>query len=294
MNKHKCFLGLAILATLVTTPAQAEEVSKKAADLMAQNSNSTDSVDQNINNTQPVNTPTSPSPLSEPLYKSGDTDSKLPANNYFYLGASVGRGFPSDVKLKGKATDAARIQLLQNANIPNEGENDLSLYPGSYWNIAGGYQWKNARAELEIGSGSFGNDELKPVPGKIDLGSQTVANNQTQPTASFGKINLTTAFVNGYYDIATGSKFRPYLGAGIGLGFIGDQDGGFGGLIDYGTSFAYQGKVGIQYEVVKKGNAFVEFRYVGLTGYTSKKNNTEIEIGSINSPAVSVGYRQGF
>jgi opacity protein-like surface antigen len=286
MNKHKCFLGLAILATLVTTPAQAESVSRKAADLMAQNSNPTDSVDQNTNNTQPVNTPTS-------IYGGNDTDSKLPASNYFYLGGSVGRGFPSDVKLKGKATDPARIQLLQNANIPNEGENDLSLYPGSYWNIAGGYQWKNARAELEIGSGSFGNDELKPVPGKLDLGSQTVANNQTQPTPGVGKINLTTAFVNGYYDIATGSKFRPYLGAGIGLGFISDQDNGLIG-VDYGTSFAYQGKVGVQYEVVKKGNAFVEFRYLGLTGYTSKKNNTEIEIGSINSPAVSVGYRQGF
>ena len=99
--------------------------------------------------------------------------------------------------------------------------------------------------------------------------------------------------MNGYYDIATGSKFRPYLGAGIGLGFIGDQDNGLNEF-DYGTSFAYQGKVGVQYEVVKKGNAFVEFRYVGLTGYTSKKNNTETEIGSINSPAVSVGYRQGF
>jgi opacity protein-like surface antigen len=286
MNKHKRFLGLAILATLVTTPAQAQEVSRKAADLMSQNSNSTDSVDQNTNNTQPVNTLAS-------TYNSGDTDSKLPASNYFYLGASVGRGFPSDVKLKGKATDAATIQILQNAKIPNEYENELSLYPGSYWNIAGGYQWKNARGELEIGSGAFGNDELKPVSGKIDLSSQVVANNQTQPTAFSGKINLTTAFVNGYYDIATGSKFRPYLGAGIGLGFISDQDNGLKEF-DYGTSFAYQGKVGVQYEVVKKGNAFVEFRYVGLTGYTSKKNNTEIEFGSINSPAVSVGYRQGF
>lgn len=282
MNKHKCFLGLAILATLVTTPAQAEEVSRKAADLMSQNSNSTDSVDQNTNNTQPVNTLAS-------TYNSGDTDSKLPASNYFYLGASVGRGFPSDVKLKGKSTDAARIQTLRNANIPNESENELSLYPGSYWNIASGYQWKNARAELEIGSGAFGNDELKSV----SAGGVPNNQNQTPPTALSGKINLTTAFVNGYYDIATGSKFRPYLGAGIGLGFISDQDNGLNGF-DYGTSFAYQGKVGVQYEVVKKGNAFVEFRYVGLTGYTSKKNNTEIEIGSINSPAVSVGYRQGF
>ncbi len=279
-------LGLAILATLVTTPAQAESVSRKAADLMAQNSNPTNSVAQNTNNTQPVNTLAS-------VYSDSDTDSKLPASNYFYLGASVGRGFPSDIKLKGKVTDAARINNLRAANIPNEIENDLSLYPGSYWNIAGGYQWKNARAELEIGSGSFGNDELKPVSGKLDLGSQGVANNQTPPTPGTGKINLTTAFVNGYYDIATGSKFRPYLGAGIGLGFISDQDKGLEGF-DYGTSFAYQGKVGVEYEVVKKGNAFVEFRYVGLTGYTSKKSGTEIEIGSVNSPAVSVGYRQGF
>jgi opacity protein-like surface antigen len=238
MNKHKCFLGLAILATLVTTPAQAEPVSRKAADLMAQNSNSTDSIAPNTNNTQPVNTPA-------PMYQGSDTDSNLPASNYFYLGASVGRVFPSDIKLKGKATDAARINALRQANIPNESENNLSLYPGSYWNIAGGYQWKNARAELEIGSGAFGNDELKPVPGKLDLASEQVANDQTQPTPGLGKINLTTAFVNGYYDIATGSKFRPYLGAGIGLGFFSDQDNG---LLrsDYGTSFAYQGKVGVQ------------------------------------------------
>ena len=76
MNKHKCFLGLAILATLVTTPAQAESVSRKAADLMAQNSNPTNSVDQNTNNTQPVNT-------SASVYEGSDTDSKLPVSNYF-------------------------------------------------------------------------------------------------------------------------------------------------------------------------------------------------------------------
>jgi opacity protein-like surface antigen len=159
----------------------------------------------------------------------------------------------------------------------NETEYDVSLYSGSYWNIAGGYQWKDTRAELEIGSGSFGNDELKLLEFRQAL---------------TGKINLTTVFVNGYYDIPTKSKFRPYLGAGIGLGFISDQDNGLNG-VDYGTSFAYQGKVGLQYEVVKKGNAFIEFRYVGLTGYTSSKSGIETEIGSINYPAVSVGYRQG-
>lgn len=234
MNKYKCCLGLAILATLVTTPAQAESVSRKAADLMAQNSNSINSIklpdlqvtnlattttplytgkefyltykvenkgltgatgswtdkvylssdnrldsndnliaentftpdtpfnssyERNIpfltpstagqyylitiidaNNTLnegkglreennsvfiPItvisaNTPPSSSAVSEPSYPSSDTDSKLPASNYFYLGASVGRGFPSDIKLKAKATDAATIQSLRNNDIPNE------------------------------------------------------------------------------------------------------------------------------------------------------------------------------
>lgn len=45
---------------------------------MAQNSNPTDSVDQNINNTQPVNTPAS-------VYEGSDTDSKLPVSDYFVV-----------------------------------------------------------------------------------------------------------------------------------------------------------------------------------------------------------------
>ena len=105
MNKHKCFLGLAILATLVTTPAQAESVSRKAADLMAQNSNSTDSVDQNTNNTQPVNTPAS-------TYKSSDTDSKLPASNYWYVSGSVGSASPgNDVKFSSLFNDKISLAL---------------------------------------------------------------------------------------------------------------------------------------------------------------------------------------
>ncbi|MBS3026188.1 MAG: hypothetical protein HCA25_03585 [Dolichospermum sp. DET50] len=38
MNKNLCFFVVAILATLFTTSAQAEEVSRKAADLMANSS----------------------------------------------------------------------------------------------------------------------------------------------------------------------------------------------------------------------------------------------------------------
>ncbi|MEY2914886.1 MAG: hypothetical protein RLZZ184_4195 [Cyanobacteriota bacterium] len=257
MNKHKCFLGLAILATLVTTPAQAESVSRKAADLMAQNSNPTDSVDQNTNNTQPVNT-------SASVYEGSDTYSTLPVSNYWYVSGSVGLAFPGDV------------------NVTQSGvSGDLSLDSGFQLTAAGGYQRKNTRAEVEVSFRSPGADKL------------TVSGNETNLT---GNVNQTTFLVNGYYDIPTKSKLRPYVGAGIGFGLISPDIKRGGNKVETsnGTSFAYQGKIGVEYEVVKKGNAFVEFRYVGLTGYTSKKNDIEIEFGSFNSPAVSVGYRQGF
>ncbi|MFM5890771.1 MAG: P44/Msp2 family outer membrane protein, partial [Dolichospermum sp.] len=229
-NKHKCFLGLAILATLVTTPAQAEPVSRKAANLMAQNSNST---------------------------------SKLPASNYWYASGSVGPAFP------------------RNVNVTTDTTFDLSLDSGFQLTAAGGYQQKNTRAEVEVSFRSPGANKY------------TAGGNESKLT---GNVSQTTLLVNGYYDIPTKSKLRPYLGAGIGFGLISPNIKEQGSKIDTSdsTSFAYQGKIGVEYEVVEKGNAFVEFRYVGLTGYTSDKNNTRIEFGSFNSPALSFGYRQGF
>ena len=255
MNKHKCFLGLAILATLVTTPAQAESVSRKAADLMAQNSNSTDSVNQNTN-TQPVNTPTS-------IYGGNDTDSKLPASNYFYLGGSVGSASPgNDVKFSSFSNDKF----------------SLALDSTSQWNIAGGYQRGNYRSEAEISYSSFG------------------INNASINTRSFpysGHVSTTSILGNIYWDIPTGSKFRPYLGAGLGTSTISGKIKDQGQEVDLGTgwSFAYQGKVGLQYELVRKGNAFVEFKYLGIGTY---QNDAGRDVTPPNSYGVNVGYRQGF
>jgi len=256
MNKHKCFLGLAILATLVTTPAQAESVSRKAADLMAQNSNSTDSVDQNTNNTQPVNTPPS-------TYKGSDTDSKLPASRYYYLSGSVGSASPGN-DLQGSSLFNNKISL--------------ALDSTSQWNIAGGYQRGNYRSEAEISYSSFG------------------INNASINTRSFpysGNVSTTSILGNIYWDIPTGSKFRPYLGAGLGTSTISGKIKYQGQEADLGTgwSFAYQGKVGLQYELVRKGNAFVEFKYLGIGTY---QNDAGRDVTPPNSYGVNVGYRQGF
>jgi opacity protein-like surface antigen len=262
MTKHKCFLGLAILATLVATPAQAEEVSMKAADLMAQNSNSTDSVDQNSNNTQPVNTPLSPSLPSEPLYGGSDTASKLPASNYWYVSGSVGSASPGN-DLQGSSNFNNKLNLALNST--------------SSWNIAGGYQRGNYRSELEISYSSFGVNKVS-----ID----------TQSFPFSGNVSTTSILGNTYWDIPTGSKFRPYLGVGIGAGILGGKIKDQGQEADVtGSSFAYQGKVGLEYELARKGNAFVEFKYLGIGKYENKAGGNTTPP---NSYGVNVGYRLGF
>ncbi|KRH97857.1 outer membrane protein [Cylindrospermopsis sp. CR12] len=295
MKIYSFFWFPAVLASLAfATSVKAEEVSTKAADLMGVSTDNQDSSNLLAQTSDPGFTTTSPTTGSAPLYTGGD-NSQLPASNYFYLGASVGRAFPGDVNAKGKATDAATIRLLQNARILNESENNLGLYSGNQWNIAGGYQWDNVRAELEIGSSSFGLDVSKPVPGKLDLQTRTVtvATSDTRPTSVTGNLNVTTALLNAYYHFSS-SKFSPYVGAGIGLGFISNEPIGNNPVsVDNGTSFAYQAKLGAQYEVVKKGNVFAEFKYLGLSGYTSNKDDLELKVGSSNAYGFSVGYRQG-
>ncbi|PNK04406.1 hypothetical protein CEP10_13290 [Cylindrospermopsis raciborskii S07] len=302
MKIHSFFWFPAVLASVAfTTSVKAEEVSTKAADLMGVNTDNQDPSNLLAQSSTPGFTTTSPTTGSAPLYTGGD-NSQLPASNYFYLGGSVGRAFPGDVNAKGKATDANTIRRLQNERILNESENNLGLYSGNQWNIAGGYQWDNVRAELEIGSSSFGLDESKPVPGKLDFERQIIATSDTKPTSVTGNLNVTTALLNAYYHFSS-SKFSPYVGAGIGLGFISSEPVGNNPVsVDNGTSFAYQAKLGAQYEVVKKGNIFAEFKYLGLTGYTSNKDynlglggrsDIEFKVGSSNVYGFSVGYRQG-
>jgi opacity protein-like surface antigen len=258
MKNHYQYL-LVVAATLsIATSAQAQEVSTKAADLIANASSS------QINNQQ-----TESEQLQNSLAQNFEvTDSNQPEKNYLYISGSVGAGFPSDIKGTEKSSNVSANFGLDTA------------FQGT---IATGYQWDQARAEIELGYGSFGVNKIKS-PGFSEKAS--------------GDISATTLMLNGYWDIKTGSKFRPYIGAGIGLGFPSSSQIKVAGTSivpsGSGTALALQGKAGIQYEVAKKGNVFVEVKYQNVGGFSAGSGTDKVDYGSTDSFGVGIGYRQGF
>jgi opacity protein-like surface antigen len=103
-----------------------------------------------------------------------------------------------------------------------------------------------------------------------------------------------SVLVNGYYDIPTGTKWRPYLGVGLGYVNVSVGDTIFNtnfGQVEVITgnsagTFGYQGKLGLSYDVLPKGTVFGEAAYLGTSSY---KNYSGLGVWRF-----ALGWRQGF
>lgn len=87
--------------------------------------------------------------------------------------------------------------------------------------------------------------------------------------------NLQTLFLNGYYDFRNDSAFTPYVGAGLGLGFIDNkiEIETTGPGVNYSNSksklntvFAWNVGAGVSYAITDNISADLAYRFVGL-GY---------------------------
>ncbi|OSO92215.1 hypothetical protein B7O87_06800 [Cylindrospermopsis raciborskii CENA303] len=304
MKSYLYLLFPAVVASLAfTTSVKAEEVSTKATDLIGGSANllaqssdpgvtptspttnpSTPSSDPGVTPTSPTTNPSTPSsdpgftPVSPttnpstPLYIGGDINPDLPASNYSYGSLSGGFGSQSDVE-----------DITGNRKV-----GDIRFNSAFSFNAAIGRQLEQFRVEIE-----FGNQFLSAKEFKFN-------GDLIPPTTSLsGNINASTILLNGYYDIPTGSKFRPYVGGGLGVARISGKVTDNEGFYDdddvslNGTSFAYQLKGGVQYEVTKKGNVFGEVKYSSISSYKAE-DYTNVDFGPYNSFSFAVGYRQGF
>jgi opacity protein-like surface antigen len=157
--------------------------------------------------------------------------------NGWYLRAGGGGAWPAD----------------PGGFVTGLGQNTTNVSPGFIVGGAGGYKFNAWRAEMELEYIQVG---IKAI-NFYNTGT-TINTNGTQSNLA--------GMVNGYYDIATGSPWVPYVGFGVGiadLGMNGIQNASTGKSIlnTSAVTFAFQGMLGVKYYINSQWAAGAEFRY---------------------------------
>lgn len=153
-----------------------------------------------------------------------------------------------------------------------------------------GYNWGNdIRTEITY-SESWGSD----------VETDTYANGTTVNADVYGQrvwIKTKSILATIYKDFSLGSKFTPYIGAGIGSANV-DVDGGLyfapkGVDVDK-SSFIYQLKLGGSYSVSKKADIFTEVIYRDINDLDFGYPGTHSQAKNLSTTNVHAGIRYKF
>jgi len=146
------------------------------------------------------------------------------------------------------------------ANTNNPVFPTVSVTPKTGWAVGGviGYDFVGPRVELE---GIYRNNTTNVgIPG-------TALNNQV------GQLGI---MANLYYDFMPASVITPYIGAGAGLGLV-DSNSSLGS-----TVFAYQGIVGLGWNLDSQWRIALEGRYIGTTSPSLVVNGQTVTYNNNN------------
>ena len=149
---------------------------------------------------------------------------------------------------------------------------DIDAQPGFYIGAGGGLDWliNSNNHQTGVGwvvGGTVGYDFVGPRV-SLDVGYGQVPLNLNLPnTAINGKAGQLTGLVNLSYDFFPTSLVTPYIGAGAGIAFV-DSNSSLGS-----TQFAWDGLLGVRYNVTNQFTVALEGRYVGTTNPSVTVNN---------------------
>jgi outer membrane protein OmpA-like peptidoglycan-associated protein len=151
--------------------------------------------------------------------------------------------------------------------------------PGIYIGGEGGLNWlmnsNNYNMDLGFAAGGFvGYDFVGP---RVELEGVFRSNNG-RGTANFGNVFSNTSgrieqlaiMANLLYDFIPGATITPYIGAGAGIAFA---DTSINGCSMCSTQFAYQGIIGLGWNVDQNFRVNLDGRYYGTTNPGAYQNN---------------------
>ncbi len=165
---------------------------------------------------------------------------------------------------------AANAQLMWSSGPSN---------PGLYLGAVGGLNWllNNNSYQMDTGwalGGVVGYDFVGP---RVELEGMFRSNNGTGVVAfpnGFasvrGRVEQVSAMANLLYDFAPGATITPYIGAGAGIAFV---DSTIQGCNMCSTQFAYQGIIGVGWNVNQNFRINLDGRYYGTTNPGAYTNN---------------------
>ena len=148
--------------------------------------------------------------------------------------------------------------------------------PGFYIGGEGGLNWllNNSGNAYNTGwaaGGKLGYDFVGP---RVELEGIYRSNSGNGPGISnqvYGEIHQVSAMANVLYDFAPGATITPYIGAGAGVAFIDNALATPCSLCS--TEFAYQGILGLGWNVSQSFRVDLDGRYYGTTNPGGFQNN---------------------
>lgn len=168
------------------------------------------------------------------------------AGSGFYLSSELGANFAPELDFLGDSTDGGSVCDLyinplessrQMAGCPGPGTSWKSVFDGTEGILAGaalGYRlwdrypdrlWGRFRLELEYFFRDSEYDQTSPILSRSGVARDKLSNEIAKAEERIGSITSHNLFGNLYYDFINSSRFTPYVGFGIGVGFT-DLDNG--------------------------------------------------------------------
>lgn len=145
------------------------------------------------------------------------------------------------------------------------------------------------------GGYAFGPFRVEGEFGWRDNGLENVTTPSLGRGSGTGDIEPLSMMVNAYYDFDTGTKFTPYLGAGVGAvdleGKIEESGTTITNMGEFG--FGYQGIAGVAYQVDSQLSIKADYRYLATTE-TGLPDNAAIGPGTAKMAYQSHSILLGF
>jgi OmpA-OmpF porin, OOP family len=158
----------------------------------------------------------------------------------------------------------------------------------------------NADADFEIGGVaalSLGYGYENGLRSEIELGGRWSDTDSISNTTASGDVRSLSAMVNALYDVSTETALTPYFGVGLGAANVetsGQSPVGSSSISDDDTALAYQGIVGVSYQISDNVALKADYRYFSTADldYTTADGTTVSS--EYDNHAVLFGISFGF